>query len=120
MVAIRPCLARLEEVPVMRFHAHSVLLVVGLFALSGVAIAQRAGPAPARLDAHRSLGAPKTFRNLTLIPVYDSAAHSTQHYLTLDEGLKAKIVTVEEAPSGGEVNTLFVTNRGKDPLYLMA
>src|SRR5438067_1243537 len=99
----------------MRLHARSLLLLTIVLAVSAM-------PATAhtRLDAHRTLGAPKTFRNLALIPVYDSAARSTQRYMTLDEGLKAKLVTVEEAPSGGEVNTLFVTNRGRDPLYLMA
>src|SRR6202022_3540843 len=43
----------------------------------------------------------------------------TDAYTTLDEGLKAKTVTVKESKEGGEVNTLFVTNRGAKPLYLM-
>jgi hypothetical protein len=68
----------------------------------------------------RSLGAPKQFRNLTLIPVYDTAAKATGDYITLDEGLKAKLVFIKESRAGGEVNTLHVTNKGKKPLYLMA
>ena len=41
-----------------------------------------------RLDANRSLGAPKTYKNLTLIPVYDSSAKPGSAYITLDEGIK--------------------------------
>ena len=70
-------------------------------------------PLPAQtvsLDSHRTLGAPKTFRNLTLIPVYDLAAKPKGTYLTLDEGLQTKQVTVKESPDGGDVNTLYVSN----------
>lgn len=73
-----------------------------------------------RLDAHRTLGAPRTFQNLTLFPVYDPDARATNAYITLDEGLKAKTVQVQESQNGGDVNTLYVTNLGSKPLYLMA
>ena len=73
-----------------------------------------------RLDARRTLGTAHTFRNLTVLPIYDPAARSTNSYLTLDEGLKAKTVSVQEAKEGGTVNTLYVTNRSEKPLYLMA
>ncbi len=73
-----------------------------------------------KLDGRRSLGAAKSYKNLTLIPVYDSAARSTDTYMTLDEGLKTKVVKVKESPQGGEVNTLYITNGGRKPLYLMA
>jgi hypothetical protein len=87
-----------------------------------MAAGRQASPAAVtiRLDAHRSLGAPRQFRNLALIPVYDSSARQADTYMTLDEGLKTKVVTVKESPSGGEVNTLYVTNGGRKPLYLMA
>src|SRR5947209_8371682 len=71
------------------------------------------------VDAHRSLGAPKGFKNLTLIPIYDSAARSTTPYLTLDEGLKTKRVQVKEVAGGGEVNTLLVTNDSDQSLYIL-
>ena len=50
----------------------------------------------------RSFGAPVTFRNLSLVPVVDDSARPTDAYITLDEGLKAKTVTVraESAKSG--------------------
>jgi len=68
----------------------------------------------------RSLGKPLAFNNLTLVPVYDSAASPGAGYMTLDEGLKSKAVKVEEAPSGGDVNTLYISNRGSKALYVMA
>ncbi|HVK04526.1 MAG TPA: DUF6569 family protein, partial [Armatimonadaceae bacterium] len=43
----------------------------------------------------------------------------TRTYMTLDEGLKAKLVSVVEKGQGGEVNALFITNRAQKPLYLM-
>src|SRR5947209_7794032 len=71
------------------------------------------------LDSHRALGISRSYRNLTLIPVYDSAARPTDSYMTLDEGLRAKIVAVAESTGGGDVNTLYVTNQGETTLYLM-
>lgn len=73
----------------------------------------------AALDATRSVGGAKAFRNLALYPVYDRAARDTRTYMTLDEGLKAKLVSVVEKGQGGEVNALFITNRAQKPLYLM-
>src|SRR5437868_2861083 len=72
------------------------------------------------LDSHRTLGPSRTYLNLTLIPVYDSQAKPTDTYTTLDEGLAAKTVKVQESEEGGDVNTLYVSNTGKKPLYLMA
>src|SRR5437660_1541546 len=87
--------------------------------LNGMA-QNRPGPTRTKLDSRRTFGEPKRFRNLTLIPVYDSTARSTNTYVTLDEGLKSKVVQVSESKGGGSVNTLYVTNNGRKPLYLMA
>ncbi len=75
--------------------------------------------ATVKLDAKRTLGKPQVFRNLTVIPVYDKTARSTDSYVTLDEGLKLKEVSVKESKSGGDVNTLYVTNESRKALYLM-
>jgi hypothetical protein len=100
-----------------------------VFSLAGVAVAgvlfsvyaQNTVPRDrTAIAGSRSLGTPKQFRNLTLIPVYDTAAKASGDYLTLDEGLKARIVAIKESGSGGEVNTLHVTNKGRKPVYLMA
>lgn len=96
-------------------------LALGIVA-GGLSLAASApqGETKTPLDSHRSLGAPKTYQNLTLIPIYDSKARSTTPYITLDEGLKAKTVTVHEAKQGGSVNTLYLTNLSTKPLYIMA
>jgi len=97
------------------------LLVVGPFAaLHAQTHPNPPAVAPVRLDAHRTLGTPHTFHNLTLFPVYDPDARATNTYITLDEGLKAKTVQVQESSDGGDVNTLYVTNHSNKPLYLMA
>lgn len=75
--------------------------------------------AEVRLDANRTLGAAVAFRNLSVMPVYDSRAAAADTYTTLDEGLKAKTVTVKESPQGGDVNKLYVSNLGKKPVYIL-
>jgi hypothetical protein len=100
-----------------------------LFGVAGLAVAsvvlslpheQQPTTASVSIDGTRTLGAPKSFKNLTLIPIYDSAAKSTNTYMTLDEALKAKLVSVKEKKQGGEVNELLLTNKGSKPVYLMA
>ncbi len=97
-------------------HTRSLVAAAALLA----ALALPVGAQPVSLDSHRTLGSPRTFRNLTLIPVYDSTARATGAYLTLDEGLKTRRVTVKEAVGGGDVNTLYLSNAGRKPLYVMA
>jgi hypothetical protein len=96
------------------------LMIAGPFAQVHAQITPVAPNSQVRLDARRTLGTAHTFRNLTVLPIYDPAARSTNTYLTLDEGLQAKTVSVQEAKDGGAVNTLYVTNRSDKPLYLMA
>jgi hypothetical protein len=104
----------------------ALAVVVGLAATAGWVIvthAQRTASQASKgtpLDAHRTLGSAQTYRNLTLFPVYDSTTKAADTYATLDEGLKARQVQVKESKNGGDVNTLYVTNSAKKPLYLMA
>jgi len=103
--------------------------VFGLCALAGLMLgagAWQKAPADSKprtalvkLDAKRTLGKPQVYRNLTLVPVYDKSARPTDSFLTLDEGLKLKQVSVKESKAGGDVNTLYVTNDSRKPLYLM-
>ena len=72
------------------------------------------------LDAQRTFGTPRVYRNLSVTPVYDASAAASDTYITLDEGLKARTVQVQESKDGGSVNTLYITNRDKKPLYVMA
>lgn len=87
------------------------VLVAGV--LFGISAQQKARDVRLPLDKHRVLGTPKTFQNLTLIPVYAPGAKATNTFMTLDEGLKAKVVKVREGQGGGSVNTLYITNLGK-------
>ena len=102
----------------------AVATVAGLVALGGWVIATRAQHGTAvkgvPIDARLSLGKPTVYRNLTVFPLYDAGAKNTNEYVTLDEGLKSGQVKVKESKDGGAVNTLYVTNTGRKPLYLMA
>jgi hypothetical protein len=95
-----------------------IVLTAGL--VMGLAAQSSAPNGRLSLDSHRFVGTPKSFRNLTLIPIYAPKAKATNAYITLDEGLKAKTVTVREAAGGGEVNKLFIRNKSGKILYILA
>ncbi len=88
-------------------------------ALSPTNVLVHASGMRSAVDAHRSLGTPAVYRNLSIIPVYDDRSRSAGTYITLDDGLASGTVSVHESKSGGDVNTLYVTNKGKKPVYLM-
>src|SRR5439155_12574384 len=85
-----------------------------------LAVLPATGQTGAALSKTRKLGTAVHYRNLTLFPVYDSAARSEDRFLTMDEGLKSRGLNVREKQGGGEVNTVFVTNTGRKPVYLMS
>lgn len=105
-------------------NARGVCVVLGAVLCAGLVYGITAQqPVPSGripLDARRLLGTPQSFRNLTLIPVYAPGVKATNAFMTLDEGLKAKVVKVREAKGGGEVNRLYIKNMGQKPLYIMA
>ncbi len=88
----------------------------GILTLAVAALAQTK-PTPAAKG--RTLGTPKTYLNLTLVPVIDQRRLPVGKYMTLDEALARKVVKVREAGSGGEVNTLHITNYGDHPVYII-
>ena len=98
------------------------IIIAVLFVGALLAVRAQGAPAGARapIGGGRSVGAPKTFRNLALFPIYDAGARPGPAYRTLDEALKARQVQIREKGGGGEVNTLLVTNRGTRPVYIMA
>jgi hypothetical protein len=66
------------------------------------------------------VGAPITFANLTLFPVYPSErTQPAEEHLTLDEALKEKLIEVQELPEA-EVNRVRVTSHADRPIHLMA
>jgi hypothetical protein len=77
-------------------------------------------PAPAAaFDAATLLGAPITFKNLTLIPLIAKKVDDTD-YLALDEGMDKGLVKVSEKQHGGSVNEVTLENRSDRALFLMA
>ena len=106
----------------MNARRHAIPIALLGLSICGLVTAAQPPMASAHvsLDSHRWLGAPMAYRNLTLIPVYDRAARSSGEYVTLDEGLKARTVIVQESQGGGMVNTLTISNIGRKPLYIMA
>jgi hypothetical protein len=78
-----------------------------------------AGATPAGFDADTSLGAPVTYRNLTLIPLVAQKVDDVD-YLALDEGMDKGLVKVSEKQRGGSVNEVVLQNASDRPLLLMA
>ena len=64
---------------------------------------------------------PLRHQNLTLLPVtIDPAQVDPTNYLTLDEGMKEKLVKVSEVSESGDVNNLRIKNTSDKPLFLLA
>lgn len=105
---------------------------IGAGLISIIACALGGGVAEAQvtyeLEKGRRVLAPITVENLTLIPVVDDAPVATPtplgrqagNYLVLDEGMRAKKVTIEEVSDEGSVNELIVNNKSDRPLFLMS
>ncbi len=82
------------------------------------ALAAAAAPSGRFVD-DVEVGDPISVENLTVFPLRLRRAVLSTDALTLDEAMKAGLVTVREM-KGGTVNTLLVSNRGKRPVYAMA
>ena len=65
--------------------------------------------------------APILFHQLTVFPVVrkSGADAKSANYLSLSDGVRQKLVTVSEAPGGGEVNRVHVENQSDRPLLLL-
>jgi hypothetical protein len=63
------------------------------------------------------LGKPKTFRNLTVFPVFGSGI--APDYFTLDEALASKLAKVTEVSEGGSVPDLKFVNDSDSAVFLM-
>src|SRR5207249_2459766 len=76
---------------------------------------------PAPMIAGYRLSGPYTHANLTVFLLHSpGATKDTSNYLTLEEALMAKTLTVTEKGEGGQVNTLEVENSGDQPVFLQA
>jgi hypothetical protein len=63
------------------------------------------------------LGKPKTFRNLTIFPVFGKGI--APEYITLDEALSNKFAKVTEVSEGGSVPELKFINESDNSIFLM-
>jgi hypothetical protein len=105
------------------------LLAISLFVLG----CQRAGadeakktptappkPAPTALDDHAGLLAPVQVDSLTLIPIVATAPiERDPDMMVLDEAFDKKLLSIKEQESES-VNQLTLTNKGKEPLFVLA
>lgn len=69
------------------------------------------------LDSLR-LGEAQVYKNIVLFPLH-SAAKSPADYVTLDEAIQSKTLTVTEVSQAGTVPELFVVNKGDQPVLLL-
>jgi len=97
-----------------------VRVLFGVVCLKAV-LAVSATPVPSdELRPGLRLGAPLTYRQLTVLPVLaDGQAPPMADYLTLAAGLERKEVVVKEAGEGGQVNQVTVANRSARALLLL-
>ena len=65
------------------------------------------------------VGAPTTYRNLTIFPLIGSTPDAGPDYLTLDEGISTEAVKITEVSEGGSVPELLLTNHGSKPLLVI-
>ena len=98
----------------------SVLVLALALALTPTS-ARAGGDADDTLDEHTRLGAPLSFKNLTLVPVLarEGTKIDGADYLTLDEAFDAGLVRVRELPDES-VNQLSLENRSDRPLFVMS
>jgi hypothetical protein len=72
------------------------------------------------LDEHTRLGAPISYKNLTLVPIFArDPGKDAANYLTLDEAFDANLVRVREL-SDESVNQLSLENKSDRPLFVMS
>jgi hypothetical protein len=84
-----------------------------------LAVLSAAAPPPGRFADEVQVGDPITVENLTVFPLRLRRAALSTDAVTLDEAMKAGLVTVREM-EGGVVNALLVSNHGERPVYAMA
>lgn len=64
------------------------------------------------------VGAPVSYQNLTIIPVYTTRILDNTNYSTLDEALNSGWLTISEM-GGGSVNEVMLTNHSGRYIYVM-
>ena len=95
------------------------LMVAGMAILPVIGFGMTPGPEIEKVLNGITIGAPVTYRNLTLYPLISRRGGIGEDYLTLDEAMERGVLTVEEK-SGGSVPEVMVTNRSSRPVFIFA
>ncbi len=72
----------------------------------------------AKLIEHLEVGEPVYYRNLTLVPVYNTKIKDWTPYVTLDEALRKNWIGISEV-EGGQVPKVRIRNRSNKTIFLM-
>jgi hypothetical protein len=97
-----------------------LIAVAGVSALVGLGSGVVHADEGFELSKGRTVLAPVTYQNLTLMPIVQTVPHKQPAYIVLDEGMKKGAVKVIEKNADGEVNELELRNTSDQPLFLMA
>lgn len=99
-----------------------------LIACSGAGTAEATKPSAtwsSRFAVEGDLGdgtallAPVKYQSLTLVPIVATGETSSEDFLVLDEAMEKGLVTIAEQGEGN-VNSLTLVNRSKQPLFVMS
>jgi hypothetical protein len=98
------------------------LIWSSVLAVLAVPLSARAdGPKSDELAPGTTALAPITTGSLTLIPLVAAKPDTAgDDLLVLDEAMTKKLVRIHEVDDGGSVNELTLTNKAKQPLFLLA
>lgn len=88
------------------------------FSGCGLALAQKTDPVASMLRG-LSVGKPRTYKGLTIFPLFGYRSSRLDGCLTLGEAMHKGCITVSEK-DGGEVNRLMIENSGGTLVFLMA
>lgn len=99
----------------------AVLTLSSAVALAGGGAPDKSTTPPTKtsLSARATFGDPITVESLTLTPILANAVTSTDNLLVLDEAMPKKLVRIHEMDNE-DVNTLRLTNKSEQPLFLLA
>lgn len=108
------------------FRKAALSMMLGLvLCLAATAQAQKGIPVPVienevdELIRNLRLGEPVYYRNLTVIPIYLARIKSIPNYLTLDEVVRKRFVTITEV-NGGQVPQVRVDNNSDRIIFFMS
>src|SRR5262245_24749636 len=83
--------------------AFALLLLVGCYSKSNQSLSQgpptQSSDTTNRVESEFQVGEPLVYKNLTIFPVTSRESKNEDRFITLDEGLQAGTVTIQEVGS---------------------